>query len=93
MLIHLGYIFLKCKLEKKILISKKIPETIDGIGTVFVEVTEVGCVDIIVPPGIEVLAVTEVLAGGTEDAKPPKAGGFAALTAGAGLARRNETYE
>ena len=42
-----------------------------------------------VPPGIEVLAVTEVLAGGAEDAKPPKAGGFAALTAGAGLARKN----
>ena len=93
MLIHLGYIFLKCKLEKKFLISKQIPDTIDGIGTVFVEVTEVGCVDIIVPPGIEVLAVTEVLAGGAEDAKPPKAEGFAALTAGAGLARRNETYE
>ena len=35
------------------------------------------------------MAVTEVLAGGTEDAKPPKAGGFAALTAGAGLARKN----
>lgn len=62
-----------------------VPDTIDGIGTVFVEVTEVGCVEIIVPPGIEVLAVTEVLAGGAEDAKPPKAGGFAALTAGAGL--------
>ena len=44
-----------------------------------------------VPPGIEVLAVTEVLAGGAEDAKPPKAGGFAALTAGAGLARKNYT--
>ena len=45
-----------------------------------------------VPPGIEVLAVTEVLAGGAEDAKPPKAGGFAALTAGAGLARENYEY-
>ena len=42
-----------------------------------------------VPPGIEVLAVTEVLAGGAEDAKPPKAGGFAALTAGADLAGKN----
>ena len=42
-----------------------------------------------VPPGIEVLAVTEVLAGGAEDAKPPKAGGLAALTAGVGLARKN----
>ena len=34
------------------------------------------------------MAVTEVLAGGAEEAKPPKAGGFAALTAGAGLARK-----